>query len=37
MNAAIDQTGIAVTNLKHTKNRERAENIYYMIHSQLFF
>ena len=33
MNPVIDETGIAVTNLKHTKNREKAENLYYILHS----
>lgn len=33
MNPAIDQTGIAVTNLKHTKKREKAENLYYVLHT----
>lgn len=37
MNPVIDQTGIAVTNLKHTENRERAENLYYTIHSRIPF
>lgn len=37
MNPIIDSTGIAVTNLKHTKNREKAENIYYSIHSKIPF
>lgn len=37
MNPNIDATGIAVTNLKHTKNREKAENIYYIINSKLWF
>ena len=37
MNPVIDQTGIAVTNLKHTKNREIAENIYFILHSRVPF
>lgn len=37
MNPMIDSTGIAVTNLKHTQNRARVENIYYSIHSKLRF
>lgn len=37
MNPTIDRTGIAVTNLKHTANREKAENIYYMLHSRIPF
>lgn len=37
MNPQIDETGIAVTNLKHTKNREKAENIYYFVHSKIPF
>lgn len=36
-NPEIDKTGIAVTNLKHTKNREKAENVYYTIHSKIPF
>lgn len=37
MNARIDETGVAVQNLKHTKNREKLENIYYTIHSKIPF
>lgn len=37
MNPAIDKTGIAVTNLLHTKNREIVEGIYYSIHSKVPF
>ncbi len=37
MNPKIDATGIAVTNLKHTENREKAENIYYFVHSKIPF
>lgn len=37
MNPMIDETGIAVTNLNHTKKREIAENIYYVIHSKVPF
>ena len=37
MNPLIDDTGIFVTNLKHTKNREKAERLYYSLHSHLFF
>lgn len=37
MNPIIDSTGIAVTNLKHTRNREKVENIYYSIHSKIPF
>lgn len=33
----IDDTGISVTNLKHTQNRARAENIYYTLHSKFPF
>lgn len=36
-NPLIDETGIAVTNLKHTKNRERAEGVYYWLHSGCVF
>jgi hypothetical protein len=35
MNPDIDRTGIAVTNLKHTKNRAKTENMYYVLHSKL--
>ena len=37
MNSSIDETGISITNLKHTKKREKLENIYYMIHSKIPF
>ena len=37
MNPKIDETGISVTNLKHTENREKAENIYYFVHSKIPF
>lgn len=37
MNSKIDQTGIAVTNLKHTKNREKMENLYYIFNSKIPF
>lgn len=37
MNPEIDQTGIAVTNLKHTENRGKAENIYYILHTHVPF
>lgn len=33
----IDETGIAITNLKHTKKREKAENLYYLLHSKIPF
>ena len=33
MNPNIDATGIAVTNLKHTENRERFENLYYIFNT----
>ena len=36
-NPEIDRTGISVTNLKHTENREIAENIYYLLHSRCPF
>ncbi len=35
MNPTIDATGIAVTNLLHTKRREKFENLYWIIHSHL--
>ncbi len=37
MNPEIDRTGIAVQNLLHTERREIAENIYYTLHSKVFF
>lgn len=37
MDSRIDETGIAIQNLKHTKIREKVENIYYSIHSLLPF
>lgn len=37
MNPAIDETGVFVTNLKHTNNRARLENIYYTLHSTVRF
>ena len=37
MNPDIDKTGISVQNLKHTKRREKLENLYYTIHSRMFF
>ena len=37
MNPAIDKTGIAVTNLKHTERRARFENLYWSIHSKVPF
>ena len=37
MNPEIDAVGISITNLKHTKNRGIAENIYYTIHSKILF
>ena len=33
MNPAIDLTGVAVTNLKHTERREIIENSYFITHS----
>lgn len=33
MNPAIDETGISVTNLKHTKIRAMVENIYYILNN----
>lgn len=35
MNSQIDATGIAVQNLKHTKRREKAENLYYLINTSI--
>lgn len=37
MNPSIDQTGISVVNLKHTKMREKFENIYFLLHSKVPF
>ena len=37
MNPIIDNTGIAVTNLKHTKRREQFENFYYWFNTHLPF
>lgn len=34
MNPAIDATGIAVTNLKHTQTRAKLENLYWIVHSR---
>ena len=36
-NPSIDKTGISVTNIKHTKNRDKMENIYFSLHSSLPF
>jgi hypothetical protein len=35
MNPDIDSTGVAVANLKHTKNRSKAEDLYYVVHSKV--
>lgn len=37
MNPAIDETGIAVTNLKHTDRRARFENLYWVLHTKCPF
>lgn len=34
MNPKIDQTGISVTNLKHTESRAKLENLYWALHSK---
>ena len=34
MDPAIDATGIAVTDLRHTSRRAKAENLYYALHSR---
>lgn len=34
MNPKVDETGIAVTNLKHTDRRAQFENIYWALHSK---
>lgn len=35
MNPAIDETGISITNLKHTEKRAQFENLYWVLHSKL--
>lgn len=37
LNPAIDETGIFITNLKHTKRREKLEDLYYFMHSNFKF
>ena len=37
MNPEIDNTGVSVTNTKHTKNRAKIENLYYSIHTKIPF
>ena len=37
MNPSIDDTGISISNLKHTNNRAKLENIYYIVHTKLPF
>lgn len=37
MNPEIDKTGIAITNVKHTNNRAKAENIYYWVMTHMIF
>lgn len=37
MNPSIDKTGVFVTNLKHTKLREKFENLYFTLHSKVPF
>lgn len=37
MNPQIDKIGMSVTNLKHTKNRAKMENLYYILHSNAPF
>lgn len=34
MNPAIDETGISITNLKHTSSRAQFENLYWTLHSK---
>lgn len=36
-NTEIDATGVSVTNLLHTENREKMENLYYTLHSNIPF
>lgn len=37
MNPEIDKTGISITNVKHTDNRARLEDIYYLANTYLMF
>lgn len=37
MNPAIDRTGIAICNLKHTNSRAKLENLYYCFNSKIPF
>lgn len=37
MNPRIDETGISVTNLKHTDKRAKLENVYWTLHSNFPF
>lgn len=34
-NPAVDKAGVAITNLKHTANRAKAERFYLDVHSKL--
>ncbi|MBO5946465.1 MAG: hypothetical protein J6Q69_07660 [Clostridia bacterium] len=36
-NPAVDRCGIAVTNVKHTSKRAKAENLYYILHTKVPF
>jgi len=36
-NDKVDEVGVSVTNVKHTKKRAKIENLYYTIHSKLPF
>ena len=33
----VDETGVQITNLKHTSNRAKAERLYLEVHSRLPF
>ena len=37
MNKSVDECCPTITNLKHTKNRARLENLYYTIHTHFPF
>ena len=37
MNSKIDETGIAITNVKHTNSRAKMENLYYWITTHMPF
>lgn len=37
MNPKVDDVGVHVQNVKHTTNRAKAENVYYILHSKIPF